>query len=54
MLASSEHGVSVCMSVYNALHSSLNRVLEPYIMMEMTLSSGEIKTFEVCAHFLLD
>ena len=27
--------------------SSLNRVLEPYVTMEITLSTGEIKTFEV-------
>ena len=28
--------------------SSLHRLLEPSILMEMTLSDGSVKTFEVC------
>ncbi len=28
-------------------HSTLNRVLEPSVLMEMTMTNGTVKTFEV-------
>ena len=31
-------------------YSSLHRVLEPSVLMEMKLSDGTIKTFEVCVY----
>ena len=39
--------------LYVVIYSALNRVLEPSVLVEMTLSNGKIHTFEVSFSLLV-